>query len=648
MWFGKYSSTGNLIWAHALNGLFKDEKGTDVAVDNAGNVYISGFIQSESTVDFNPGTGVATPPTNSPQSMFVAKYNSSGAFQWVRFGGSNLIFETKASAVAVDGSGNVYVAGTILSFQSENVIFSGTGVVNTFNGSIFYAKYNSAGTLSWVKNVGPGNSITTICNDLALDASNNIHITGFFSGSADFNPSSNSPVLNSSAGSTYVCKFNSNGNFVWSSQVSGQSGDVGRRLIVDNANNVYVTGTLNVSNGNTMLAKFSSSGNQVALKSIGSPFEDAGHALTLDGSGSLYLTGLFSGTVNFNSQENPPIPLTAFNIDFFYAKYSLTDLSCQWARRVDFVFENIDPEMNGIRVVNNKLVLAGNLFGSGDFTTCGNHTVFTSTQLDGYLVGYNTSELPFYITGPSEACDSGPVTFSAFNVPLGASVNWTATPETLVSPVTGVGLQFTTNVLSGAGYGVVSVSANGGECAGTAYRSFTIGIPDETPCAPANLILEPCATLYAETCISGPTYNWYIDGNLAMTTEINNAYISLILNSLQAGQHSLCVTVANSCGESPMACTTFYTSDCSGSQQFAMGYPNPTQQQINFVLEPGGKETVEFTYSYALLDKNAVAVRSGTTNKNSLVIDVGNLKKDTYFFKVQLPTQRIEQRIVID
>lgn len=69
-----------------------------------------------------------------------------------------------------------------------------------------------------------------------------------------------------------------------------------------------------------------------------------------------------------------------------------------------------------------------------------------------------------------------------------------------------------------------------------------------------------------------------------------------------------------------------------------MGYPNPTQQQINFVLEPGGKETVDFEYSYALIDKNGATVKNGATHKNALVVDVSDLKRIPTSLKCDCPT----------
>lgn len=645
IWFGKYTSTGDLIWAKWIVGCH-DGFGWDIALDNAGSLYITGFFGAGPPPDFDPGPGVAYPTV--AHGLFLAKYTTNnGTFQWLRTVGNNNV-TTRARAIAVDASNNVYIAGTLWATSTQTVNFGGSSV-STSQGSVFFARFTSAGVNNLARIVGPANSTTTDLWDLALDASANIHITGQFSGIADFHPTASTPTINSANGSAYVCKYTSSGNHTWTRQVNGQNGDLGNRIAVDGSGNVYVTGSFNTNGGNIFLAKFNSSGTQQAFKSIGGSNSDVGQALVLDGAGSLYLSGFFNGTnVSFNGAGVPLLTSSGSFHNFFYAKYSQSNLACQWARRIDFNIDPPDHEINGARLVAGKLVLGGNFQGTGDFTTCGNATAFTATSVDAFLIGYNTTDLPLGIIGPDEVCSPGPVTFTAVNVPLGAVVSWTAGPGTLVTPASGTGNPFTVTVLPGV-TGTATITASvPAECGGTALKNFTIGLPGGQACAPSDLVLEPCNTLYAQTCSGGPLYKWYIDGNLVLTTDLHYAYISLILNPLEAGQHTLCVAYANSCGEGPQACTTFYTGDCSGGQQFMMGYPNPTQQQLNFVLEPGGKETVDFEYSYKLIDKNGATVKSGATRKNALVVDVSDLKKDTYFFKVQLPNQRIEQRIIVE
>lgn len=120
----------------------------------------------------------------------------------------------------------------------------------------------------------------------------------------------------------------------------------------------------------------------------------------------------------------------------------------------------------------------------------------------------------------------------------------------------------------------------------------------------------------------------------------------LINNQLFAGGHSLCVTTARGCGESPMSCTTFVTGDCSW--QFGMAYPNPTQDFIHLTMKAGSEEILENEYSYRLIDKNGSIVKRGTSNKNSILIDVRDTPRGTYIFELIAIGKSTQQRILIN
>lgn len=51
IWFGKYTSSGSLVWAHSVGG-GDDDFGMDIALDNSGNVYITGYFNSGRTLHF--------------------------------------------------------------------------------------------------------------------------------------------------------------------------------------------------------------------------------------------------------------------------------------------------------------------------------------------------------------------------------------------------------------------------------------------------------------------------------------------------------------------------------------------------------------------------------------------------------------------
>ncbi len=105
VFLSKFDSSGNFEWARTWGGSNWDE-GLGVAIDDSGNVYITGYYCY--TVDFNPDGG--DPHTsNGWTDGFLSKFNSSGNFEWARsWGGSN---RDPGNGVATDDSGNIYVTG---------------------------------------------------------------------------------------------------------------------------------------------------------------------------------------------------------------------------------------------------------------------------------------------------------------------------------------------------------------------------------------------------------------------------------------------------------------------------------------------------------------------------------------------------------
>ncbi len=427
IWFGKYTSNGTLIWAHALIG-GDDDEALDIAIDNASNIYITGYYGTQNPLDFDPDPRKST--TISQNGAFTAKYSTNGIFQWVRpiigFG------KSVNYAIASDGAGNIFISGRFATYPGVNYDFkTGTGaynsnpgtIVNSSNGRMYMARYNSNGVVSWAINTG-GEWAETY--DLALDASNNLHITGYFSGSnVDFNAGPGQNPLSSNNGSAFILKYNSSGNFSWVRQINGQTGDEGRSIGIDGSNNVYVTGKVNTNGGNIFLAKYNSSGTQQVIKSIGGSNADIGQTLLIDG-GNLYLMGYFNGTnVDFNPPNNDRLLTSSGSFhNFFYGKYALSNLDCEWARNIDFNIAG-DYQINGARIVNNILVLAGNTEGSGDFNSCGTSSAFSANTLDAFFIGYNASNIPLAISGPSVVCkpSDGTTTYTILNAPPGTSIS---------------------------------------------------------------------------------------------------------------------------------------------------------------------------------------------------------------------------------
>jgi hypothetical protein len=163
--------------------------GLGVAVDSAGDSYVTGAYVG--TVDFDPGSGTAN-LTSTPGAFsdgFLAKYNPSGALVWVKDMGPG--DWNDYAGLTVDGSGNVIATGF---FQGTVDFDQGPGTANLtavgYNAA-YVVKYDPTGALIWAEKIDATNSSGgAVGQTLTTDASGNVYVTGNYGGTVDFDPGS--------------------------------------------------------------------------------------------------------------------------------------------------------------------------------------------------------------------------------------------------------------------------------------------------------------------------------------------------------------------------------------------------------------------------------------------------------------------------
>jgi uncharacterized repeat protein (TIGR01451 family) len=267
-----------LTWNTFLGSKAQDD-GSAIAVDGSGNVYVTG--RSFATW----GAPVCPHLRKESGDPFVAKLSSDGALIWNTFLGS--INGSMGYGIAVDGSGNVYVAG------------------NSFEGAgNFVAKLSSAGTLIWNWNT----SLSGYINGIAVDGSGNVYVTGYSSSTWG------TPVRAYSGDwDAFAAKLSSEGTLIWNTFLGGNHGiprwkypgdDSGESIAVDGSGNVYVAGYSSSTWGTpvrahsghgycTFAAKLSNDGTLIWNTFLGSA---EGRGIAVDGSGNVYVTGYSSST----------------------------------------------------------------------------------------------------------------------------------------------------------------------------------------------------------------------------------------------------------------------------------------------------------------------------------------------------------------
>ncbi len=288
----KYDTNGNLLWANSYDNGYEDSRG-GVTVDSSGNVYVTGESSNGSNFDivtlkynssgtqlwakrYNNGyddwakipvldsTGnvyvTGSSSNGSNDDIVTLKYNPSGTQLWVsRY--DNGGWDSPGWALAVDGSGNAYVAG-----QSSSDFIT--------------LKYNASGAQLWATPYDNGAWDSAI--NLSLDASGNVYVTGQSS--------------NGINGDIATVKYDTDGTQLWVQRYDSggdEQGWGGNRNAVDASGNVYVMGgSPNGSNYDIITVKYDTNGSQLGLVRYDNGGEDyGGYSVKVDTSGNVYVAG---------------------------------------------------------------------------------------------------------------------------------------------------------------------------------------------------------------------------------------------------------------------------------------------------------------------------------------------------------------------
>ncbi len=291
IFIAKLDSNGNWLWAKNAGGT-GDDIGYGIAVDASGNSYVMGNFFS-TTATF----GSTTLTSNGVSDIFVAKLDSSGNWLWAKnAGGTSFDY---GSGIAVDASGNSYVTG----YFADSATFGSTTLTSYEYYDIFVAKLDSSGNWLWAKNAG-GTSFD-YGSGIAVDASGNSYVTGYFADSATFGSTS---LTSNGYYDIFIVKLDSDGNWLWAQNAGGTDGDWGYGIAVDTSGNSYITGyfadsatfgstTLtNYGDEDIFIAKLDSSGNWLWANKAGGTDGDWGKDIAVDANRNSYVTGYFRGT----------------------------------------------------------------------------------------------------------------------------------------------------------------------------------------------------------------------------------------------------------------------------------------------------------------------------------------------------------------
>ena len=349
-----------------------------VAADSSGNVVATGSF--EGTADFEPGSGTTNLTSGGYTDIYVTKLDSSGELAWARqMGGAS---QAKGHSVALDSSGNVYVAGR---FQGTADFDPGSGTQNlTSNGGEdgFVVKLDSNGDFVWAKSFGGAQ--TDVARGVDVDSAGNVYVNGYFRSTVDFDPGAGTQNK-TAAGSDdiYLLKLNADGDFVSVAQFGSTGYDQASSIAVDSSDNVLLfgntrgtidldpgAGTANFSpsNGDFFIVKLDSNGTYTwSAGFTGANYgyaSETGEALATDSSGNVYATGYYNGTVDFDPGAGTANMTATGNPDAFVLKLNSSG-ALLWAKSLGgsnaAYGRSIDVDSSG------NVYTTGNFDGTADF-----------------------------------------------------------------------------------------------------------------------------------------------------------------------------------------------------------------------------------------------------------------------------------------
>jgi uncharacterized delta-60 repeat protein len=322
----KIDPFGNTLWLRTLNGTSSSgspDEAYGLGIDATGFIYVSGFLKN----------------TGSSYDIILAKYNANGDTIWTRkydytlVGGSD-----KAFQLAIDGQGNIFLTGrsdsdpsvnsntdaitlkynslgTLLWVKRYNGISNGNDQTRqikvstagnvyvagrTFNGinnDALIIKYSNLGVQQWIRTYDGGGSDEVISMD--IDNTENVVVTGF----TQSNVSSDTNIL--------VLKYNSLGIQQWFQTINGAGNgkDIGNSIATDISGNIFVAGTVdndNLSstlNNDILMVKYDPIGNQLwsYLFNNGFNLDEEAEEIKVDSYGDVFLTGVSGSIYNLGS-----------------------------------------------------------------------------------------------------------------------------------------------------------------------------------------------------------------------------------------------------------------------------------------------------------------------------------------------------------
>ncbi len=691
----KYNSAGTFQWKMEYNGTGNGlDEARSVAVDTAGNVYVTGWSNAGahydiSTVKYN-GAGVQKWAVNfngatnglddgyvvlcdkmgsvyvvggsdssatTGEDYITIKYDTLGVKKWHRRYTFNGLNPDAAYAATLDATGNIYVTG-----------YSWGGAANDFD----YAtvKYNTNGALQWSNRY---NNAAMNKHDearaIAVDATGAVFVTGYSRGTG----------ISSSNYDYATIKISNTGAAVWNTRYDGPAKDYDRAnsIAIDGKGGVYVTGRSKQgasSAEDIVTIKYRDSSNTAVQKWLkiydGAVIGfDEGKAIAIDGSKSVYVNGYSYGG-------------STKNHDFVTLKYDSMG-TFTWITKYNGTASNIDQGAAIQLDPGGNVYVAGSSIGTGsnfDFETIKYCQFKTTGTPDVAICAGKNTQLNATTTGavsytwtPSAGLSSTTIANPVANPTITTTYIVTSTNSTGCSdddtitvtvnqlPSVSIAADGPTTFCQGDSVVLTAVAIPTNRTWSTSDTSVSITVKvsgtyiltvtDTNGCSnTAQVVVTmnpnpvPVVTQNFNTLNTGSfaVYQWYLAGNI-ISGATSQSYIPLV-----NGTYKVCVTDGNGC----TGCSNdFLVSNVGIDEHDNISmlnvYPNPSSGELNIEMNLNGSGEVKvklFNLTGQLIFSEDIAQTRGTYKKQ---LNIAEQAKGTYYLQVVSEKGVLNQRIVV-
>ena len=355
------------------------DEGHAVTLDASGNSYVTGSFTGQAT--FGEGASAVTLTAVGNSDIFVAKYDADGQFLWaISMGGTG---SDSGSDVQLDSTGHLFVAGRFSMNADFDPTAATTSLTSLGGSDAFVACYDTDGQFVWARQFG--GTLSDAATALATDSAGNVIVTGYFSGTVDFDPGAG--IFNQvSAGDNdiFVAKLATAGSLVWARRYGSTGTDQGLDVTLDHTGRIIVggsysgtvdfdpgPGTQNLSasaltdgfvlsvtangatnwargfggsnadatngvavdssnnvvavgiyNGDISIRKYSASGASLWNRLVGGDNTDSAESVAVDSLDRIFVTGSYRKTVDFDPGSKQVAQTSVGGRDIFAARYT--------------------------------------------------------------------------------------------------------------------------------------------------------------------------------------------------------------------------------------------------------------------------------------------------------------------------------------